>query len=180
MPLPCAFTAVIGDLSVHLEPGRMDETAEIAGSWWPGRPAPRPRRRLPAPARAGRAHAHQLGPVLDLREAVLGRDRARPVVEPAVVDPLHAPADAARQVVVMAALAEQERLLAAVAPEGVGDPLLREPLEVAVDGREPDAVEVAVQLLRGHRAIRPAQGLEDRVSLLGLAAHETRTIINLN
>jgi hypothetical protein len=82
--------------------------------------------------------------------------------------------------VMVAALADEERDLAVVAAQGVGIALVREPLEVAVDGREPDAVELAVQLLGGDRPVGAAQGLDDRVSLVCASAHSMQTIINLN
>ena len=71
----------------------------------------------------------------------------------------------------MAALAQQERHLAAVAPQRVGRPFVREALEVAVDGREANAVELAVQLLRGDGAVGRAEGLEDLPSLLRPSSH---------
>src|SRR3954464_10557170 len=96
-----------------------------------------PRMRL---RRAGPADADELRVVLHLGEAVLGRDLARPVVEAAVPHALHAAADAAREVMVVAGSADQERLLAVLATQRVRGPFFGQALEVAVDGREPDAV----------------------------------------
>src|SRR4051794_10266727 len=165
MPLPSAFTAVIGNLSGRLDTGRKDEKPDFAG--------------LVARSAAG-TDAHKLGAVLDLGEAALARHGASPVVEPAVVDLLDAAAYTAGEVMVVAAPAEHERLLAVRAAQRVGRALVRQPLEVAVHGREADALELAVQLLRRHGAVGRAEGVEDRLALLGLAAHRTQTIVILN
>src|SRR3954452_15789642 len=71
----------------------------------------------------------------------------------------------------MSVLAEQERLLAVVAPERVGLAVGGKPLKVPVDGRETDTVELAVQLLCGHGAIHAPQRVEDRLSLFGPPRH---------
>src|SRR3954447_20242890 len=102
MLLPSSSTASIGAFSGQLETGRNAEKPDFAGG---------------STRRAAGADAHQLGPVLHLGEAMLGGDRARPVVEPAVSDLLDAAADAAGQVVVVTALAHEERLLAVVPPQ---------------------------------------------------------------
>jgi hypothetical protein len=112
--------------------------------------------------------------VLDLAESVLGGHRSRPFVEPAVAHLLDAAAHTAREVVMVTPLAEQERELSVLAAEGVGRAVVGQPLEVSVDGREAYVREPAVQLLRGHRAVGPPQGLEDRLALLGSPAHERK------
>src|SRR4051794_8521931 len=129
---------------------------------------------LPLFAGTSGTEADKLGPVLDLREAVPGGDVARPVVEPAVAHLLHATAKAAGEVMMVPAAADQEGDLAVVAPQRVGITRIGQPLQVAVDGREPDALELAMELLRGHRPIGRAQRLEDRRSLLGSPAHRRK------
>src|SRR3954451_16308750 len=134
----------------------------------------------PSGSRTAAAHAHKLRVVLHLREAVVRGHGARPVVEAAVLDALHPAADAAGEVMVMAGAADQESHLAVVTPQGVGGALVGQALEIAVDGCEAHALELAVELLRGHRAVGGAERLEDRLALFGSAAHGTQTIINLN
>ena len=125
-------------------------------------------------AGTGRADAHQLRAVLDLREAVTGGDVAGPVVETAVAHLLDPPALAACEVVMVAAAAQQEGDLAVVAAQRVGIALVGEALQVAVDGRQANAVELPVQLLRCDRPRRPAQGIDDRLSLLCSPAHRRK------
>jgi hypothetical protein len=74
----------------------------------------------------------------------------------------------------VATAADQKRDLPVVAPERVGIPLVRESLEVPVDGRQADALELTVQLLRGDRAVGCAQRVEDRLALLGSPAHKSK------
>ena len=112
--------------------------------------------------------------MLDLREAVTLRDLRGPIVQPAVADLLHAAANSAREVVMVPGFADQEGDLAVVAPEGVGVAGVSEALEVAVHGGEADTLEPGVQLLCGHRAVGRAQGVEDRLSLLGSPAHSRK------
>ena len=80
----------------------------------------------------------------------------------------------------MAAAADEERLLAALAPERVGLALVGQALEVAVDGGEADPVEPPCSswAVTG-RSERP-EGVEDGLALLGSPAHRPVTIINLN
>ena len=125
----------------------------------------------PLIARTFGAHADELGPVLDLGEAVARRDLARPVAEPAVAHLLDAPAYAAGEVVMVPPAADQEGDLAVVATQGVGVAGVGEPLKVPVHGRQPDALELAVQLLRRDRPVGGTQRVEDRFSLLGSPAH---------
>ena len=126
------------------------------------------------PPRASAADADELGAVLDLGEPVVPGHRAGPAVQLAVADLLDAAARAARQVVVVPAAAEHERQLAVLASQRVGGAFVGQPLEVAVDGCEAHAVELAVQLLRRDGSIGFAQRIEDRLALLGLAAHERK------
>ena len=125
-------------------------------------------------AAAGAANPDKFCVMFDVAEAVFGGHRTRPVVEPAVAHALDPAADSARQVVVMALPADQERLFAVVAPERVRRALVGEPLEVAVDGREAYPLELAVQLLGRDRAVTVAEGVEDRLALFGSPAHESK------
>jgi hypothetical protein len=112
--------------------------------------------------------------VLYLGEAVAGGDIAGPVVEAAVAHSLDAPALAAREVVMVTAAAQEKCDLAVFAAERVGVALVGQPLQVPVHGRQPDALELAVQLLRRDRALGRAQGVDDRFSLLGSPAHSRK------
>ena len=117
------------------------------------RAAPRADRHPSGAGRAAAAHAHELRVVLDLGESVLCGHGARPVVEAAVLDALDAATDTAGEVVMVTAAADEERLLAVVAPERVGGPLVGQALKIAVHGREAHALEFAVKFLRRHGAI---------------------------
>ena len=112
--------------------------------------------------------------MLNLGEAVARCDVASPVVEPAVAHLLDAPAPAAGEVVMVTAAADQERDLSVVAPERVGVALVGQSLEVPVHGREADALQLTVELLRGDRAVGRAQCVEDRLALLGSPAHKSK------
>lgn len=122
--------------------------------------------------RAVGAEPDQLGAVLDLREAVAIGHAPRPVVEAAVADLLDPPAGATRQMVVMAASTEQKRLFSGVAANRVGLALVGKALEVAVDGREADAVEPLVQLLRRDSGVAAPKLADDRRPLSGGPAHD--------
>jgi hypothetical protein len=148
-------TAFIGGFSAKLEPGRISYLPLFAG-------------------RAGGAEADELGVVVDLREAVPGRDLARPLVEAAVAHLLDAPAFAAGEVVMVPAAADQEGDLAVLTPQRVGVAGVGEPLQVAVDGGQPHALELAVELLGGHGTVRRGQGVDDRRTLLGSPAHKSK------
>ena len=100
-----------------------------------------------------------------------GGDVARPVLEPAVAHLLDPAALAAREVVMVAAAADEKGDLAVVAAQGIGIAFVRQALQVAIDGSEPDPVKLAMQLLRCHRAIGRVQRVEDRLPLLGSPAH---------
>lgn len=106
-----------------------------------------------------------------LGEAVFARHARRPLVETAVAHLLDLPADAAGEVMVVTAAAEQERELAVLSAQRVGHTLVGQALEVAVDGGESDALESAVQLLSGEGGRAALEGLHDLHALLGSPAH---------
>ncbi len=124
--------------------------------------------------RAGAAEPEQLDSVLHLTEPVAPGHIARPPLELALAYLLDPPAVAAGQVVVVAAAAQQKGLLAGVSADRVGLPGLGQPLQVAVDGREPDTVEAPVELLGGHGGVAAPEGLDDRLALFGASLHRLR------
>src|SRR3984885_4412767 len=109
------------------------------------------------------AETEELDRVVDRREAGLGRDLLRPLLDHAALHLDAAAADAAGQVVVVAGgAALPVQGLARRIADRVDDALLAEHLEVAVDGGEADglalAAELGVDLLRAAEPGKTGQG----------------------
>lgn len=105
--------------------------------------------------------------MLDAAETVLGCHLLAPVVELTTVQLDHFAAVAADQVVVMAMTARPIGELSVRSANRIDLSLFGQPIEIAVDGREADRVEPAVQLLRGQRFVALPQLRDDRGLLLG-------------
>lgn len=98
---------------------------------------------------------------------MFGGNLLAPVVELTTVKLDHLAAVAADQVVVMAMTARPIGELSVRSADRIDVSLFGQPIEIAVDGREADRIELAVQLLRGQRFVALAQRRDDRGLLLG-------------